>query len=299
MSTLGGGPHVPRARIEDPDYWRSLHPRARVSETPWPQHVGCIPFSAGELEDYRRSLRHEGYFQTPSRIPESDLDRLAACVSSVMAAGHSPGYALVYDDFFQVLASLGVLLTGILGRDFQMVPDEPDVYFIPTADAASGTPPHRDSLRFPEAYDPLGVPTLVNLWIPITDATPENSCMYVVPAHLDPGYRHEMQAASQEPSPEVGDLQCVRALPATAGSVLGWSTGLLHWGGFSSDRAEFPRLSFAMYFQSRDARPFHPSTTSLPYRMPFATRLYLIEKTWRDPDGLEAARYLGRGPGGG
>ena len=281
-----------RAQIEDPNYWRRLNADSRVTETPWPDAVELIGFEADALEAYRSSLAREGYFQTGPCIPPTQLERLIRCVRRVMDAGHPPTYALLYDDFFVVLASLGELLSGVLGEGFQIVPDEPEVYFIPTADHASGTPPHRDSLRFPGAYDAQGLPTLINIWIPITDASALNSCMHVVPAHLDPGYRAQSHASEDGSGIETADLQSVRALPAPSGSVVGWSTGLLHWGGYSSSRAELPRLSFAMYFQGGQADRFHAATAEVPFHVPFETRLYLIEKVWRDPQGLQAGRYL-------
>ena len=33
-----------------------------------------------------------------------------------------------------------------------------------------------------------GSPRYTTAWIPLTDATPNNSCLYVVPRHADPGY---------------------------------------------------------------------------------------------------------------
>jgi ectoine hydroxylase-related dioxygenase (phytanoyl-CoA dioxygenase family) len=44
----------------------------------------------------------------------------------------------------------------------------------------SFTLPHRD-YPFSEAFDGKGRPAIMNVWVPITDATLDNGCMYVVP----------------------------------------------------------------------------------------------------------------------
>jgi hypothetical protein len=69
--------------------------------------------------------------------------------------------------------------------------------------------------------------------------------MYVVPAPLD------VQYANPSATDDVMSLQCVRALPAPAGSVLGWSSALLHWGGIA--RAGVPgRISLSFEYQTAD-----------------------------------------------
>jgi hypothetical protein len=63
-----------------------------------------------------------------------------------------------------------------------------------------------------------------------------------------------------------------------------------------SGQAIHPRISFAVYYQSRDAPPYHKATIDIPSPIPFAYRLYLIEKVRRDPhlkspDFFDVARY--------
>jgi hypothetical protein len=69
-------------------------------------------------------------------------------------------------------------------------------------------------------------------WIPLSDATPQNGCMYVVPAHLDPHYGKPTTPRSQLP-----DLSLARALPVRPGDYLVWNQAVLHWGGESNEAA--------------------------------------------------------------
>jgi len=173
-----------------------------------------------------------------------------------------------------------------------IVPDEPDVYFIPTSDTHAGAEPHRDTLHYAGMYDSAGLPAVINVWIPLTDATTLNSCMHVIPAWADPDYATTRSDETLSSPMDPSFLQRARALPAKAGSVLGWSTELIHWGGQSSSKAELPRLSFAMYFQRGHETKVHPTATRPPLNLDFDYRLYLVEKVWRDPHGRELQKYI-------
>ena len=281
------------AETRRPSYWMEINPTGTISEYPWSAKGGGIEFEDNELAALKQTLVHEGYFQTKPVINQSQLAHLIELIDGVMSAGHPPAYALVYDEFFAIMAGLSKLISSLLGQGFLMVPDEPDVYFIPTSDEHSGSGPHRDTLRFPDMYTDQGVPKVINIWIPITDSTTQNSCMHVIPAHYDGDYKtpRSMHELPDHLPNQV--LQKVRALPAAAGSILGWSTELIHWGGMSSDQAELPRLSFAMYFQRGDCAKYHPSAMAPTSRIPFDFRLYCIEKVWADPDGKNIGQFLG------
>lgn len=281
-----------RKAIEDKNYWLNLVPEATISASTFIDSSQVIKSDSQQIPRCRQSLIDQGYFQTGPILREEQLDRLLHCTSQIMKAGHPPAYALLYDDFFEILADLNPLLCGLLGEGYLMVPDEPDVYFIPTSPDFGGAEPHRDTLRRHDMYDRDGLPAIINIWIPLTDATPDNSCMHVIPSHCDPDFKTPASDHALPDSIDSAMLQSVRALPARAGSVLGWSTELIHWGGQSSSGAETPRLSFAMYFQSSNTEKFHPTARPCPVKMTFEQRLYMIEKVWRDPDGLEVAEHI-------
>lgn len=45
--------------------------------------------------------------------------------------------------------------------------------------------PHRD-YPYNECFTAAGEPHLMNVWVPLTDATLDNGCMYVLPREFDP-----------------------------------------------------------------------------------------------------------------
>ena len=277
---------------ESISYWKNLNPDCTITDNPWLSSVKQFDISSADMDRHIEQLKHDGYFQTSPIVPEYLLSKLSDCIVNIVRKGHNTTYALLYDEFYHVLSRLKNILTPLLGQRFQFVPDEFEAYYIPVADAAVGSAPHRDSLWPTGVVNETGIPQLVNVWIPITDATTLNSCIHVIPTSLDPTNDVAYRDLSERTHISLGDVQNVRALPAKAGSILCWSPRLLHWGGRSSRYADAPRLSFAAYFQSRSHPPFHPTTMDIPSQIPFEYRVYLAEKVWRDPSGRMLSRYL-------
>jgi hypothetical protein len=272
------------------DYWRRLNPECSITDRPFPESPIPYPISRKAMELHLAQIRKEGYFQTAPVVDPAEVAKLRRCIATVVSHGHHESYALVYDEFYHVMGKLTNVLAPVLGPDFQFVPDEYAAYYIPPDDQAAGSPPHRDALRTATSIEPDGTPTLVNVWIPLTDVTPLTSCMYVLPAHFDSHYPHHGGSSPGKIELWSRDLPSIRALPARAGSVLCWSTHLIHWGARSSEYATHPRISFATYYQSRHVPPYHEVTMDIPSPLPFKYRLHLIEKVWRragnDPLGI-------------
>ncbi len=213
-------------------------------------------------------------------INEAVMDGMRTGILRVVQAGLPSVFACVYDEFYRLFDGLDELFEPTLGARYLMVPHGFWSFHVAVGDTAhrdgfSAAPPHRDLIGIDHSVSQGGAPTIVNVWIPLTDATPLNSCMYVLPGNLDPHYR----------TPEHGKrgsdvrLQDIRALPAVAGSVLAWTVHLLHWGSRSAPNAPGPRMSVATYFQRRDVVPFHGSALEIPSAIPFESRLEWIARS--------------------
>ena len=79
-------------------------------------------------------------------------------------------------------------------------------------------------------------------------------------------------------------LQCSRALPAPAGSLLAWSGNTIHWGSTCSRYAASPpRKSIAMAFRRRDVAQLEgagpPITQERARAMTMDGRLALIARS--------------------
>ena len=182
--------------------------------------------------------------------------------------------------FYAVAAKLSPLLGDLLGKDYLLIADEFEAYYIESDD--SGSAPHRDSLSSHLYIDNNNMPMLVNVWIPLTDVGPYDSCMYVVPAGLDEHYPRYGNSRNTDNIADF-DLQSIRAVPVKAGSIVCWSTSLIHWGGRNSQFSDEPRISFAMYFQSRKIPPCHQAFFNPGDKISFELKLYLAEKVDNDP----------------
>jgi len=113
-------------------------------------------------------------------------------------------------------------------------------------------------------------PAVLNVWIPLNDATTENGCMYVVPREFDADFaRTDGHHAHMNPATEVQrgvsskihfPLHGVRALPAPAGSLIAWYGNTIHWGSSCSKYAEDPRKSIALTFIRSDCTALSSSS---------------------------------------
>lgn len=263
-----------RHRIEDADYWRRLNPQASITDFLLQEsHISQGP-DATKLAFWRDQLREEGYFQTGQLIPTAMVEEMRRCIDVVKEAGFPVMFALVYDVFYSAFAYLDPVLVNILGPSYKLIPNF-WVYFINPLEGGTGFEPHRDA-EYKETIGADGLPTVLTLWITITDATPLNSCMYALPKHRDAGYAQAVHDLNQEAPPLA--LEDIRALPTRAGTLSCWDQYLYHWGSRSSKRASGPRISYAMYCQCEEVPQVDDVAIDLRSGLDFNTRLGLICK---------------------
>jgi len=251
-----------------PEFWQSVCPDLSITTNPF---LNCEPLrtvTPSNISSMARQIANEGYFQLPPIADNERMARLAKCVSRVVKAGFPATFAIVYDALWDLLGSLSSVMAPILGRDYLALPD----YWIWHVDARTrteGWTPHRDDEKGRPCLRPDGTPTLATVWIPFTNACPTNSCIYVLPTHLDPHYPDQLHDVTVP----VTALQAIRALPAKAGSLLCWNQYLLHWGSARTPAAKEPRTSIGIYFQSADVPPFDLSVIDLKSPFSFQERL--------------------------
>jgi phytanoyl-CoA dioxygenase PhyH len=215
------------------------------------------------------ALLNDGWFQLPPTLPAAITAPMAAAVQNIVSRCIPAVFAFVFDEFWHLSAYIEELLAAVLGPDFRVLPDF-WAWCIQPHRGEKGWRPHRD-----KGYETLrdnGLPKSLSIWIPLTDANADNGCMYVLPACRDPNYR------ARRSSTTVESVQEVRALPAAAGSILGWNQALLHWGGRANERAASPRVSFSIEYQRGDEPPLNQPLLDPRRAPPFERRLGLIGK---------------------
>ena len=255
----------------DCEYWRTLCPEMGVMSQRHLDHPEGEPLSSEQLAWVCAHLERHGYFQIPDVISLAVVARMYKCVETLHRSGWPPPFSFVYDEFWSVLRtpSLVDLLGRKLGTGYlQTAPVW--TYRVNPQARASGWSPHVDSRNNEER---------LTVWIPLTDASIGNGCMYVIPQDRVPpalpASYLDWTAVSRD---ELGILlRNVIPLPATVGSVLGWNNSLIHWGGRALEPAAPPRISIGVEFMSKGARPRSWEMPVFDLKLPdLATRLRVI-----------------------
>ncbi|OSO94233.1 mitomycin antibiotics/polyketide fumonisin biosynthesis protein [Cylindrospermopsis raciborskii CENA303] len=259
-------------QAENIDYWRNLNPNSQISDFPFSSLSYPCNNTPDLQKEYRLQLQQEGYFQTNPVIPPQIIQEMLTCIETVKKAGFPTMFALVYDIFYHGFSYFNSILTDLLGSQYQLIPNF-WIYYIEPSDHGKGFEPHRDA-EYKNTIDSNGIPTVLTVWVAITDATPLNSCMYIVPANRDPQYRDAIQDLTTGGTKFA--LEDIRALPTSAGTVSFWDQYVFHWGSRGSQRAKNPRISYAMYFQRGDISPVDNVAITIPSNLNFQTRLGLI-----------------------
>jgi hypothetical protein len=259
-------------RALDPDHWRHFDPRLTVCATGRHDVDEAHSLDSSEVRRLADKLAIEGYFHTDPVLPLSLIQKMQDCVAQLRGEGWPPVFAFVYDEFWTAVrtASLGQLLSAVLGRGYKQNSIVWTYYVAPRKRSAGWTP-HADG----------GGEQRLTVWIPLTDATLENGCMYVIPRDLVPdSLPTDYNTYETIKKIELGRLlQCCQALPARAGSMLGWDHNLIHWGSMSHGSTT-PRVSIGVEFLATHVTPSDYErplldSASLPT---FPQRLHMIAK---------------------
>lgn len=262
------GAHL--APIESPDFWRRLNPHLTITNAPFAAHRTEYPFPARDIERARLQIREDGYLQCGPGVPAENCRALSTAMARIIEARYHPMFLAVYDEYWHVMRGIAPVLAPILGARFRVLGDF-WIWCISHHTASAGWRPHRDH-QFPRRVTVRQdrSPLLLTVWIPFTDATPLNGCIYLLPVSRDPDVPDRLDANV------IRNLQDVRALPAPAGSVLAWNQYAMHWGGSASQWADGPRMSTGIYVQAGGPPLFTNKPIDFGRALPFKTRMGLI-----------------------
>jgi len=255
------------AAIDSQEFWRKLNPHLSISENPFALSPPLYTCSEGDQRKALQQIVLDGYLQTRPAIPAERCQALSQAVHRIIEAGYHPNYVTLYDEYWQTLQGIYPILEPILGPGYPV--GDYWTWCISPETAGAGWQPHRDYQFKVKTLQEDGRPKIVTVWLPLTDATTLNGCMYLIPMQWDPNLPDHPDQYS------FGGLQDIRALPAQAGSVLAWNQYVMHWGSRCSQFAEGPRISTGIYFQS-DVEPFVYKPVKFDQPLPFARRLAFI-----------------------
>jgi hypothetical protein len=255
--------------IASPAFWRAHFPSLSINQrlAAWDGDAGTLPSDTRRL--YGERMREEAYFQDRAETFVRFAPLLAEAVRTCKRLDIPPTFIFLFDETWQCFYSLHPMLSHFLGDNYMVLPDFWTWHVDPQA-GESGWRPHRDKGR--NALAPDGAPLSLTVWAPLTEATPQNGCMYILPANRDPVYGTE-----QEKNWKV-ELAYIRALPGQPGDFFCWNQAVLHWGSATSRFARHARISMALEFQRGDIKPFNTPLIKPFSNISFEWRLKLVGK---------------------
>jgi hypothetical protein len=187
------------------------------------------------------------------------LDRMSAGVGALVAVGLPPLLILVFEEPWEVQAAVRAALRAALPRHATALNDWA-VFNVPADGGAAGWAPHRDrpGTAGAAALDATtGLPRYVTMWLPLTPATPETSCLFFLPRDSDPGFfggdlpGGGCPLAAALAARGAGAAQRLVAAPAAPGALLAFGSRTLHYGS-----APLPPLPSAPPREPRRALSF-------------------------------------------
>ena len=189
---------------ESIDYWRALEPKLSIEA-----ERAAPKFDVGDVDAAMKDLRIEGYVNLPGVVPKTAYVPLRECIQRLHERRIPLPFAFVYDEMWQVFQGVSAFIGAALGPGYRALPDF-WVWHVVANDAVTGWSPHRDRIQPTVERD--NSPHTLTVWLPFTEATPLNGCIYVLPAHLDKAF--ERRKWDGNDNIVVHEPQNVRALPA-------------------------------------------------------------------------------------
>lgn len=259
-------------QAKSPEYWQNLNPQLNVCLNQDWSDLETKTIDENQQSVLLKKLGRDGYFQTEPLIENQIIERMRKAVENLRKAGWHETFAFVYDEFWQITRtpSLIKFLSSALGKDFKAMPHVVVHYVHP--ETGAGWSPHID---FSSRNDRFTV------WVSISDATLDNGCMYVIPKYrvskeLLEKWRYTQPLEHKE---VCRLLHASHALPAPAGSILGWEGDVIHWGTPSNPGVE-PRISLSVVYLRENIEPMEDEIPLLsPHMLPtFSQRMLSIGK---------------------
>ena len=243
-------------------FWEGKSSVLTIGQTNAPYPIN--PISTENAALIMPKMRKEGYFHFYNAIANTDYHALRDTITQFQNDGILPIFAALYDEFWSLIQAIRPHCESILGKEWAWLPD---MWAWHVTAGSRGWAAHRD--RIDPCLEADGSPQSLTLWIPLTDASPTNGCIYLVPADWDEHY-------PAGPARSITDYQSIRALPAKAGDVLAWNQAVLHWGARSADDNTQPRISIAIEAQKTTIEPFRDILLNPNHVPTFQERKQLI-----------------------
>ncbi|CAM9128545.1 unnamed protein product, partial [Ectocarpus fasciculatus] len=266
------------AEISDQSFWKKLAPDMHIYDADFSNSIQFVQINNATGSYFQDLMIREGYIQIDPIAFTTPIEKMVQTIEKLHENKLPLAFSYVYDEFWLIFVSMHQVIEAMVGPGYKRLPDFWTWRIDPIAEER-GWGLHRDKNGRTIGED--GLPNSLTVWIPLTDATTLNGCMYILPADRDPSYAAIGTGPEEDTVPQAPLIELVdefRALPIDAGGVLMWNQQVYHYGSHASRRAAAPRYSLAMEFQSTDIPPMNLPLYD-PLSLPsFQERLKLIAK---------------------
>jgi len=264
--------------LTDKSYWRRLCPFLEVGN-------GGLEVEGDDGvevdEDWARMKKEEfvsnGFFylcEEDVGATKDEVERLARGVEALLAYGWPPSFIFVYDEAWHVIERLTKKVKAA-SRGSEFIGDI-YAWHVDPGKGEAGWGPHRDRMGSgPESFREDGTPMLSTTWLALSDASPHNSCLHVIPATEDPYYKTaddptvDPLGAIFEGNPCA--FQSIRALPCPKGAAWHFSHKIIHWGSHVKRRSSLggqklipPRIAMSWVIGDSSFESFAFDKKNLP-----------------------------------
>eukprot|EP00943_MAST-04B_sp_MAST-4B-sp1_P002845 g2845.t1 len=278
--------------INDENYWRQLCPELTVKE----DKIATVQQSVFSLNDddikkYKNELCTKGYFRLNSSMllwEKELLEKIVRSIELLRSKGWPPHFILIFNEIWKIGHQFSKILEQTSNNKLNM---DLLAWYIDPKLNQSGFSPHRDRMpkdkpgqtpgtAVKKSFHDDNTPKYTSIWLPLTNATPDNSCLYFIPANEDPYYAIgdpiDMEPLDAVlPRDNLSSLQKIRCMPCTPGSPLVFSHRLIHWAGRSNpDCTDGPRVALGFAFSDNSFEKPYFSRKYLPLP-PFQLRVAL------------------------
>lgn len=279
---------VPKAveKMFDRDFWTHvlpLHIEEEKGDYMNTERSNKNIQSTDTIQEIHDPLLKEGYVL---HYPEwsTPPQKIADCIAQLDSLSFAPSFVVLFDEVWDLVDNAQQIIIHDQHYAETLCNFDILAWSIDPNKGQSGFTPHRDRQpRDPSStFNTEGAAKYVTCWIALTEATPENSCLYVIPKFADPGYLLGDDGCSDKEDPmrralsDKTSYQHVRALPLRPGGAAIFTHRILHWGSQgSAGRHVSPRVSLAIAFSDPSyEKPYFLNIKRA--RPPFSLRVALV-----------------------
>jgi len=254
----------------DPEFWRRICPILTVSEgpkrivrqgsSPTPRTTCAAASnqddnatSSGTSGKKRRTLLRDKGFATVDE-PVADIaliDSLRDGIQLLQSLGFPATFVLLFDAAWDLAAQSRQILQASTLESNSFNFD-----LLAWCIESEGFSPHRD--RQPDdvlgSFSNTGDAKFVTHWVALSEASPANSCLYMIPKPFDPGYETgdtDEQDPLQRALPNKEAFQQIQCFPRLPGQSILFTHRIAHWGSARDPDTHLP-LRIAISFVCSD-----------------------------------------------